>query len=153
MVTEMANNVLVCITEIAGKYICHGNGNKWRVCFTETKTMYVFVSRKCWIHLVREASAGVLKFFLINHMEEISLQFRRRYIKHFNAKRIQKCSIVYPTSALTTVNTAGNILRLYRALSQEAPANLYLRRDLASLCLVSIELSSSPSTFYIAFAL
>lgn len=87
-----------------------------------------------------------------NHMEEVGLQFRRYYIKNFNARRIQKCSNVYPTAASSTVNTAGNDLRLYPALSQETLANFYLRGDAAFRCLVSLESSSSPSTFYVAFA-
>ena len=66
--------------------------------------------------------------------------------------KIQKCSNVYPTAALSTVNTAGNDLRLHPALSQETLANFLRRRDVSSLCLVSLESSSSPSTFYIAFA-
>ena len=49
------------------KCMCHGNGNNWHVCVTETTntTMYVFVSRKWWIHLVLEPSAGVLKIVII----------------------------------------------------------------------------------------
>jgi hypothetical protein len=119
----------------------YGNYNNVRVCVTEMLDSF-----------------GVGSFSrsppdCYNHMEEISLQFRWCYIKNFNARRIQKCYHVYPTAALSTANNAGNNLILCPALSQETAANLCLRSDVASLCCVSLESPSSPSTFYIAFAL
>jgi len=124
------NNVLVRITETARTYICHGNGNKWRVCVTKTTAMYLFASRKCWIHLVWEASAGVLKIIIIVWKKYVDNSVGATQ-KNFKARRIQKFSNVYPTAALSTVNTAGNDLRLYPTLSQKTSANLCLRRDVA----------------------
>lgn len=131
---------------------CHGNcknvlymSRKWqqRTCMHHGNCKYVHMSRKCQqVTCIRHGnyknvrvcvtemlySFGVGSFSrspqdCYNHMEEISLQFRRCYIKNFNARRIQKCSDVYATAALSTVNNVKNNLRLYPGLSHETPEN------------------------------
>jgi hypothetical protein len=117
----------------------HGNYNNVRFCVTKMLNPFV-------------GSCSRTPQYCYKHTEEVGLQFRRCYTKNYNARRIQKCSNVYPTGALSTVNTAGNDLILYPALSQETAANFCLRRDVTSRCFVSLESSSSPSSFYVAFA-
>jgi hypothetical protein len=157
-----------------GTDMCHGKGNN--VVYKSRKWKHhMCMSRKwqqltCMLHgnyeynNVRVYATEMMDSFGVgtfsrspqdcyNHMVEVCLKFRRCYLRKCNSRRIQMCSNVYSTAALSSVNTAGNDLRMYPALSQETPANLYLRRDVTSLCLASLDSSSSPSTFYIVFVL